>query len=84
MEAFAILNLVHVFFNAVLIIFWGRSPRQAPHVVGLVLGVMGVVVSVLAVAQVAKAATEWNSINNSSKSFYELHRSVFVGDISTV
>ena len=84
MEVLAGYNLCHVLANTVLLLFWGSSRNKVSFKIGIALALVGIVASVGASIVVFLVSSEWNNLNNSVNSFYHLHRSVFIGDISQI
>lgn len=84
MQVFAGYNLCHVLANTVLILFWGKSRNKISFKIGIALALVGIMASVGASIVVFLVSSEWNNINNSGNSFYHLHRSVFIGNISQI
>ena len=46
MEVFAGINLTQVMLNAALLLFWGKSHRKVPYVVGIISSGIGILASI--------------------------------------
>ena len=84
MLSFGIYNLCHALSNAILLMYWTNSKKYVPHIFGIALSSISLLTSIGSAVVVCIISQNWNEINNSSNSFYYLHKSVFIGDISNI
>lgn len=84
MQILAYVNIAQVILNAILLLFWSRSSSWIPYILGVLLSSMGVFVTIIGAVSVIMVGKNWNENHNSSNSFYYLHKTLLVGDISKV